>query len=534
MSLLGKEELQRIYERSLSFLCGDDREKIVAALHANTGQRELPEILQQKAGEIDMPEFLPDLARLEAVFRNAFHQKIVLSEEITYPALNPTVYLLELSWKGLVSLLLHQEGDLPQPEKGRQFVLVWVHAGTEEVRMRPASDEDLLLLKMVVEEIKPEEIALMGNIPVDNIYAAMDRAAAEGILLSLPSLLRRNSAAFNRHGQALEQFMSPSIMTLQWHVTQSCDLHCKHCYDRSERSSMTLEDGIKILDDFQVFCRERRVRGQISFSGGNPLLYPKFTELYRAAVERGFVTAILGNPSTRQQIEELIAIQMPSFFQVSLEGLQEHNDNIRGKGHFERVIAFLSILRELKVYSMVMLTLTKDNVDQVIPLAAGLRDRTNTFNFNRLAMVGEGSNLRLPSKEQYEAFLKDYLKAADENPVMGIKDNLINILHQQQEVDFFGGCTGFGCGAAFNFLSILSDGEVHACRKFPSPIGNILKQGIAAVYDSAVAIRYREGSSACSECSIRPVCGGCLAVTHGHGLDVFIEKDPYCFINTKS
>jgi sulfatase maturation enzyme AslB (radical SAM superfamily) len=143
-------------------------------------------------------------------------------------------------------------------------------------------------------------------------------------------------------------------------------------------------------------------------------------ELYRAAAELGFVTAILGNPSTREQMEQLIDIQMPSFFQVSLEGLQEHNDKIRGTGHFERVIAFLSILRELGIYSMVMLTLTKDNVDQVIPLAAFLRDKTNTFNFNRLAMVGEGSNLKLPSKEQYEAFLKDYLNAGE----LGNKDNL--------------------------------------------------------------------------------------------------------------
>ena len=31
----------------------------------------------------------------------------------------------------------------------------------------------------------------------------------------------------------------------------------------------------------------------------------------------------------------------------------------------------------------------------------------------------------------------------------------------------FGGCTGFGCGAAFNFMAVLPDGEVHACRKVP-------------------------------------------------------------------
>jgi sulfatase maturation enzyme AslB (radical SAM superfamily) len=43
----------------------------------------------------------------------------------------------------------------------------------------------------------------------------------------------------------------------------------------------------------------------------------------------------------------LISIQMPSFFQVSLEGLAEHNDNIRGRGHFERVNLFCCVSRRL-------------------------------------------------------------------------------------------------------------------------------------------------------------------------------------------
>ena len=86
--------------------------------------------------------------------------------------------------------------------------------------------------------------------------------------------------------------------------------------------------------------------GAISFTGGNPFLYPRFTELYRAASERGFILAILGNPVPREALEKILTIQKPTHFQVSLEGLQEHNDYIRGQGHFERIIDFLKILRD--------------------------------------------------------------------------------------------------------------------------------------------------------------------------------------------
>jgi hypothetical protein len=49
----------------------------------------------------------------------------------------------------------------------------------------------------------------------------------------------------------------------------------------------------------------------------------------------------------------------------------------------------------------------------------------------------------------------------------------------------------------------------HACRKFPSPVGKVLRDGIAAV------------------------CGGCMASTAGSGKDPFVERDPYCWKGVK-
>lgn len=93
-------------------------------------------------------------------------------------------------------------------------------------------------------------------------------------------------------------------------------------------------------------------RGQVSFTGGNPLLYPHFLELYQAAVERNFITAILGNPAPRAVIQKIVDICRPEFYQVSLEGMPGHNDYIRGKGHFDREMDFLELLQEFGIYSM--------------------------------------------------------------------------------------------------------------------------------------------------------------------------------------
>jgi selenobiotic family peptide radical SAM maturase len=326
-----------------------------------------------------------------------------------------------------------------------------------------------------------------------------------------------------------ESFLVSRVFTLQWHLTQACDLHCRHCYDRGERAAVSLADARRLLDDLDDFCRQCRVAGAVSLSGGNPLLHPAFVEIYRAAAAHDFEISILGNPAPPGRIEELLAIRRPALYQVSLEGLPEHNDRVRGPGHFQRTEAFLGALRRLGVPSMVMLTLTADNIDQVLPLAERLRGLVDDFHFNRLAMVGEGARLRLPGAERYRRFVEEYLAAAGRNPALGLKDNLINIVRRGRGAPLFGGCTGFGCGAAFNFLAVLSDGEAHACRKFPSPVGNAVREGLAAVYWSDAARRYRGGCAACSGCPIRPVCGGCLAVAHGFGLDPLRDRDPLCF-----
>jgi selenobiotic family peptide radical SAM maturase len=479
----------------------------------------------------DIPAFMPDLVRLENAIENIRTGNYFLPREIREICINPTVRLLELSWKNLLPFLSRGKKETSDdPEPGKEIVVIWKDLRRQQVHYRAVSEADLLAMKIIEENIDPENAAEEGNVTVGFIDAILDNATREGILLSPSSQIARDPTIFSADEYVNNRLLTSESFTIQWHITQACDLHCRHCYDRSARSVMTLDQGVHILDGVRRFCRDRHVMKAVSFTGGNPFLYPHFFELYRAASERGFSISILGNPTAREKIEQLISIQKPSYFQVSLEGLQEQDDFIRGEGHFQRVIEFLKVLRELGIFSMVMLTLTKSNMKDIIPLAGILSEYADRFHFNRLSMVGEGANLVLPNKEEYRAFLESYGEAMRKYPVLGLKDNMLSILHYREGRELFGGCTTFGCGAAFNFLAVLSDGEVHACRKFPSPVGNLFRQSIAEIYDSPEAQRYRAGCRACHGCKIHPVCGGCLAVAYSLGRNVFEEKDPYCFI----
>lgn|GEM_PF-35346 len=501
--------------------------RVRAALDADLPEESFPAAIDTLTVPLDLPGYLADLARLEWVYYRTKSDATDTMVPITGLTVNPSFTLQALSWKNLASFFGGQ-ADRGTPVKAPNHVMTWRHPQSGQLFCREALENDLLSLKIAVERIDPRDAARQGQVTPGNIQAIIEQAVARGILLAPDSRVRRNTHPQTANQPELQPFQAADIFTLQWHVTQKCDLHCKHCYDRSNRTALPLAQARAVLDDFYDFCRRMHVRGQVTFSGGNPLLYPHLEELYRTAHRLGFGIAILGNPTPVEQLRRLVEIVPPLFFQISLEGLEAHNDFIRGAGHFKRSLAFLDDLRELGIYSMVMLTLTRDNLDQVLPLADLLKGRTDAFNFNRLAAVGEGAGLLMPTREDFKTFLRDYQKAAGSNPILGFKDNLFNLIKWEGGEALLGGCTGFGCGAAFNFLSLLSDGEVHACRKFPSLIGNIQADNLYDIYHSQAAADYRAGSAACENCAKNLVCRGCLAVAYSLGLDIFTEKDPFC------
>ncbi len=313
--------------------------------------------------------------------------------------------------------------------------------------------------------------------------------------------------------------------TLQWHLTNACTENCAHCYDRSDRETLPVARALEVLEEFRSFCRDRRVAPRICLTGGDPMKYLGFWELYRAIAGAGIPLSILGNPIAGDLIQRMTELGPPLYYQVSLEGHAEHNDAIRGQGHFRRTMDFLRDARRLDLTTHVMLTLTRANLEQVLPLGTLLRGLTERLTFNRLSQVGAGRNLDLPTPESFDSFLREYVRHRRTNPILGLKDNLFNALPLRKP---FGGCTGHGCGAAFNFVALLPEGAVHACRKYPSPLGHLNDMSLGTIYDSVLAKRYRCGPAECHRCRQRNVCGGCPAVTYGQGLDPMLDRDPFC------
>ena len=522
---MNQAALHTLYPVTASFLDAETLSNLEASLDnsATTLLTAVEEISRKGVA----PFFLPDICALELAMERVAAQAVVQPGPAESVIVNPSIQLCVLTHTGCVDMI-HGLSTGICPVPGQEMVLVWKNIGAQKVTVAAAKPEDLAAIKIVTDGVDPSSAETEANVAPGLVDILLRRALHKGILLSPASLIRRKRQDFPDSLSIPEKYLSAEVFTLQWHLTQQCDLSCRHCYDRSARPDMTVDKALNVIDDFHSFCRERHVRGQISFSGGNPLLYPGFLEVYEQAARKGFAVAILGNPTTREMMDSILKIARPEYFQVSLEGLPEHNDSIRGHGHFQRVMNFLEVLRDVEVQGQIMLTLTRDNMNQVLPLAEILEGKVWGLAFNRLSPVGRGAALSLPDPAEFQDFAAKYCESASRLKVLSFKDNMLNARLAARGEALFGGCTGFGCGAAFNFMALLPDGEVHACRKFPSLIGNLAAASLGEIYDGQAAVRYRTRSEACRECSIVATCGGCPAVVSGLGLDIAKDRDPFC------
>ena len=50
--------------------------------------------------------------------------------------------------------------------------------------------------------------------------------------------------------------------TLQWHLTNACERSCRHCYDRSNLSALTLGQARDVLAQLEGFCAAHEVAGE--------------------------------------------------------------------------------------------------------------------------------------------------------------------------------------------------------------------------------------------------------------------------------
>ncbi|MGE4554977.1 MAG: radical SAM protein [Candidatus Paceibacterota bacterium] len=128
-------------------------------------------------------------------------------------------------------------------------------------------------------------------------------------------------------------------------INSQCNLRCAYCFGKysfREQRYWPFEKLKTLIDELY-----KRGTRYILVQGGEPLLHPQIREILRYLIKKKIVCAIVSNGTLPEKIKEIKEIAYLDNICFSLDGNEEGNDLVRGKGVFRKVI---SSIEEVKKY----------------------------------------------------------------------------------------------------------------------------------------------------------------------------------------
>lgn len=196
------------------------------------------------------------------------------------------------------------------------------------------------------------------------------------------------------HGITQPQQLGAPFLVV-WDLTHACNLNCKHCYQRADRTlpdELTTETAKRLIEELagaDVVA--------LAFSGGEPLLRLDFYELAAYAQSLGIYVALATNGTliTKEVAKRFKEINI-GYVEISLDGAgAKTHDEFRGVPRmFDRTIEGIKNCVEVGLYTCIATTATKFSLNEIqetyeLALSLGCK-RQIIFNF---IPTGRGVNM---------------------------------------------------------------------------------------------------------------------------------------------
>lgn len=160
-------------------------------------------------------------------------------------------------------------------------------------------------------------------------------------------------AKLNRENNKLLATNLPLEIGIQ--LTNKCNLRCKHCFEWNEEGFLKKGDEMTKSRELsravlkQIFFQTKEVKSNIYLWGGEPLCYTYWNDIVSILEEDNRWTIICTNGILLdKKIDSILRISENVVFLISVDGFEEENDAIRGKGTFKKVIDNIELLLSLK------------------------------------------------------------------------------------------------------------------------------------------------------------------------------------------
>lgn len=280
----------------------------------------------------------------------------------------------------------------------------------------------------------------------------------------------------------------PSLRYLEIQITDRCNLQCCHCYiGEGSHRDLTKKQIQSVLEEFEEIHGLR-----LLLSGGEPLLHPHFWAINDILRNHAFRSVLLSNGTliTKEAAKKLHVHEV----QISLDGMKEGHESLRGKGTFEKSVMAITHLQEANIRVSVATMIHRRNLSEFDQLASLLQSK-NIDEWNVDVPCVEG---RLKANQDF------WVSASQAG----------RFLSYGYGGGFHSSTNNSTCGA--HLCAIIPDGTICKCGLFSrEPVGSI-EQGLRTCWARIPRITLKDLTCKCPV--IEECRGGCRyrAKIQGH------------------
>ncbi len=347
----------------------------------------------------------------------------------------------------------------------------------------------------------------------------------DGILIQqLQQLLNYGVLTMGMKQQKIETVhcVSPPIKTLIFHVNQECNLRCIHCYIEADPSKNYQLDGQLISHTITDFAEMGGL--VIDITGGEPLLRKDIFNIFYNAKNSGLHTNLLSNGTNITKNTASKIKDTTNRITISLDGLKEAHDSVRGRDTFDQVSRSLDNLSEENVSIGATTMLTYMNLNELGSVQDFLLTKgVKYWNLVLPRRSGRFKNEYLPDKtceewfsnlNKYYAILREVKEKAKESNMEVVIDHVMIPYNDRKgaRIDNSLNHLLYNKGRVCwdNTITILPNGDVKGCLFIDNFVyGNLNNAGLKTIYTSKnrkeTIERFKQFKGE-KECPIIPIC----------------------------
>lgn len=320
-------------------------------------------------------------------------------------------------------------------------------------------------------------------------------------------------------------------------VTHICNLKCLHCINNS-LETMNKNNKVSIENYKRLFYEMDQVGSELLLiSGGEPLTRPDIKEILAETLKYKFTVVLFTNATLINEsildFFEYMVIKKSNaiYFRISIDGLENSHDYIRGAGNFKRTINNIKLLRErnLKIQAIETMAMNR-NINDIEDLALicinhGI-DKLYVHPIQVFSSdVPEELKLSFEGRVKYYNKMNEIAKKYKEKISIVYKDHYFpveltnkNLVNAKKVISMVGNEKKLNfqnCLAGIENIFVTASGDVYPCLLYKGNNkdcgGNIQKDTLLDIWESNAMNRCRtpideKKLTHCNKCKKFDIC----------------------------